>query len=354
MRTTASLAAFVTLMAVASSNGAPMGTPSGSSARSISRARGQLRSRNIPPIPSNFQDLDYTVDVPNVKCGDCRESEVKKVSVDATGPATSMEGDLNDMRAKLFSADVQVPGVPSGSGTIDIDVDEDPKDISANVQVPGVPSGTGSIDIDVDVDDSEDNNEASTRPEKHTNDDDANTSNNDANNSTSGGTNDDGKTDDGRTDNGQDGKADPPAEQPPCDNSNDIVEDVRDKLEEDNKVADDKASNVMAKAKSESDQAGDGAKAAFLSTSDGEMKSKAQQMADNMPDTNMGFHAEAKLDRQDDAGKSYKMPSGEGTTPELVAVSQEPSSENPEDCKDETTVEMRKGVPSVSTSVVRR
>lgn len=328
MRTTASLAAFVTLMAVASSNGAPIGTPSGSSARSISRARGQLRSRNVPPIPSSFQDLDYTVDVPNVKCGDCRESEVKKVSVDATGPATSMEGDLKDMRAKLFSADVQVPGVPSG---------------------------TGSIDIDVDVGNSEDSNEASTRPEKHTNDDDANTSNNDANNSTSGGTNDDGKTDDGRTDNGQDGKADPPAEQPPCDNSNDVIEDVRDELEEDNKVADDKASNVMAKAKSESDQAGDGAKAAFLSTSEfsGEMKSKAQQMADNMPDANMGFHAEAKLDRQDDAGKSYKMPSGEGTTPELVAVSQEPSGENPEDCKDEATVEMYKGVPSVSTSVVR-
>ena len=39
------------------------------------------------------------------------------------------------------------------------------------------------------------------------------------------------------------------------------------------------------------------------------MKNKAQQMADNMPDADMGFHAEAKMDaenRQDDAGKSYK------------------------------------------------
>ena len=40
--------------------------------------------------------------------------------------------------------------------------------------------------------------------------------------------------------------------------------------------------------------------------------------------------------------------------PKLVTISQEPSNENPEDCKDETTVEMREGNPSVSTSVVRR
>lgn len=113
MRTTASLAALVTLMAVANSNAAPIGTPNGSSPRSISRARGQLRSRDVPPMPdfrvsahtfwflnvehtanavcAPYQDVSFAVGVPNVKCEDCREGEAKKVLVDVDGPRADVE-----------------------------------------------------------------------------------------------------------------------------------------------------------------------------------------------------------------------------------------------------------------------
>jgi len=347
MRTTASLAAFVTLMAVANSNAAPIGTPNGSSARSVSRARG-LRSRDVPPMPNFRQDMSFTVGVPDPKCGDCREGEAKKVSMDMTGPVADMEGGVKDMKNKVSSADVQVPGVPSGSG---------------------------SIDIDVDVNDDGPDNNASTRPQKHANDSpEANSdANNDANNAhANDGANDDGKPDDGRTDDGktdggqpQDGgKADPPAEQSPSGAAENEVKDMRDEVKDQSKNVEDMARETMAKAEGKSDQVGDDAKAASSSMNQGahefadEMKNKVADVG-SMSGPDMGIHAEVKMDaenRQDSAGKSFKMPEGNGIMPRILTVSQDSSSENTDgkECEDKTTVEMQQGDPSVSTSVLRR
>jgi len=337
MRTTASLAAFVTLMAVANSNAAPIGTLNGSSARSVSRARG-LRSRDVPPMP-NFRDGSLTVGVPDVKCGDCREGEAKKVSMDVTGPMADIVGGMKDMKDKVFSTDA--------------------------------PSSSGSIDINVgDSDDSPDN-DASTQPQKHTND--SPDANNDANNAhANDGANDGGKPDDGRTDGGktddgrpQDGgKADPPAEQSPSGAAENEAKDMRDEVEDQSKTVEDMARETMAKAEGKSDQVGDDAKAAASSMDKGAhefadgMENKAADVG-SMSGPDMGIHAEVKMDaenRQDGAGKSFKMPEGNGIMPRIVAVSQESSSENTDgkDCEDKTTVEMQQGNPSVSTSVLRR
>jgi len=329
MRTTASLAAFVTLMAVANSNAAPIGTPSGPSARSISRTRGQLRSRDFPPMP-NFPDVSFTAGVPDAKCEDCREGEAKKVSKGVTGPMADIEGGLKDMKNEVFSADVQVPGVPSGSGSID-------------------------IDLDVGDDEGPDSG-ASTRPQKQAND---SPNANDGN--VNDGANDGGKADDGQAEDG--GKANPPAEQSPAENE---VEDMRDEVKDDSKTVDDMARETMAKVEGKSDQVGDDAKVASSSMNEGVhefsdgVKNKAAyvgQMASDMSEPDMDIHTEVKMDaenRQDSAGKSFKMPKGNGTMPKLVTVSQGSSSETTKDCEDETTVGMQEGNPSVSTSVLRR